>query len=479
MIYRSNRNKQGVIAPLFAFILPVLLIFSAFAINLSYMQLTTTQLKIASDASSHAGGRALSFFQDTDQAIIEMDRYAQLNPVAGTPIVIPQNDNHMQFGEAILVNGKYDFQQHPKSVVDADDNGVIVNSVRVFAEVDTPLAFRFRNGEGSFNPVRSSITHQKDRDIAIILDKSGSMLEYTNIPLLDVVLQNRLQNNQISREEYDLATGAYNGNPRVYTQYFTNNTLNEMSQLADIYEANNHSLAPAIRESVEYATSLQSNLKGTKHPIDLDVSTPAGSTELWRGRQWYNRYQNGMVEVAPAHSRWAAMVDAMNGFFDVLERTDQQEQVALVVFNSDSTAESILTSDYNQLREIVAAIVPLYGTNISKGLDSGFREVVNYQDSGEPANSRRFAEKMIVVMTDGEPTGGDTPEAVTNVTRDFKTAHPEAVIHTVTFGLGAAKELMSGVAEVGGGNHYHADNAGELADEFREIANIPPTIFTY
>jgi hypothetical protein len=475
MNYRSKRTKQGVIAPLFAFILPVLLIFSAFAINLAWMQLTTTQLKIATDASSHAGGRALSFFQDTDQAIIEMDRYAQLNLVDGQQIVIPQNDAHMQFGEARLVNGKYAFQQHEKSVVDAEDSGVIVNSVRVLAEIDTPLAFAFRTTDSSFNPTRSSITHQKDRDIAMILDKSGSMLEFTNYPILNAVLNNRLNNNQISRQEYNLAH--VGDSLRVYKQYYTNNVLNEMGQLADILDANRHPLALAVRESVEYAISMQSNLRGTRHPLNLDDNTPAGNTELWRGRQWYNRYQNGMVETAPTHSRWGAMVAAMNGFFDVLEKTDQQEQVALVVFSSTADAESILTDDYDLLRTVVAEIVPNGGTQIGEGLHSGLREVVDFDGSGEPANSRKFAEKMIVVMTDGTQSPGGIEAKP--VAQRFKEQHPEAVIHTVTFGEGATQSAMIEVAEAGGGNHYHANDADELADEFREIANIPPTIFTF
>ena len=169
------------------------------------------------------------------------------------------------------------------------------------------------------------------------------------------------------------------------------------------------------------------------------------------------------------------MVDAMNGFFDVLEQTDQQEQVALVVFNSAVDAESVLTDDYDLLRQIVADIVPLNGTQIGEGLRAGLAEVVNYENSGEPANSRKFAEKMIVVMTDGVGQGiSPIP-----VAQNFRSQNPEAVIHAVTFGEGADQTEMIGVAEAGGGNHYHANNAGELLEEFREIANIPPTIFTF
>ena len=474
MIQRYNQvKKQGVIAPLFAFLLPVLLIFSAFAVNLAYMQLTTTQLKIASDAASHAGGRALSEFQNTDRAIEEMDKFARLNPVARHEIVIPQNDEHMQFGQAVLRDGKYEFIQHSKAVADAGEE--IINSVRVFAEVDTPMAFRFQNADRSFNPTRNSITHQRDRDIAMVLDRSGSMLEFTNIPILDAVLQNRLDNEQISQAEFNLAKGAHSNNPRVYTQYFTNNTLNEMAQLADILEANDHELAREVRKAADYAESLQRNLKSPTVEVDLTVSEFATDAELQTGQQWYSRYQNGMVEAAPEDSRWSAVVEAMNEFFTVLEQTDQEEQVALVVFSSSTQAESILTSDYDLLRSIVAGIVPIGGTQIGEGLRRGLQEVVNYEDSGRPANSRPFAEKMIVVMTDGVGTG----LSPVSVAETFKAQNPEAVIHAVTFGEGADQTEMVGVATAGGGNHYHANDASMLAEEFREIANIPPTIFTY
>lgn len=476
MLRNSNQsNRDGIIAPLFAFILPVLLIFSAFAINLAYMQLTTTQLKIASDAASHAGGRALSFHQDTDRAIEAMDRYARLNPVVGNTIVVPQDDDHMQFGQAILTNGSYEFIQHPKAVVDANDSAVIVNSVRVFAEVDTPMAFRFQNSNTNFNPTRSSITHQKDRDIAMVIDRSGSMLEFTDFPILDAVIRNLRQNNRISSSEYNLTN--INSGSRVYQQYYTNNTLNQMDQLIELLDANQHPLALRARRSLEYALSIQTLMKSPKFQVNLDTNQFASNFEIQTGRDWFARFQNGMVEAAPEHSRWQALSEAMNQFFDVLEKTDQEEQVALVVFSSQSTAESTLSSDYDLLREIVAEIVPIGGTQIGEGLRSGLKEVVNYENSGEPANSRKFAEKMIVVMTDGaQNAGGLSPVPVA---RNFKQQNPEAIIHTVTFGEGAVQSMMQDVAREGGGNHYHANDSSELAAEFREIANIPPTIFTY
>ena len=64
---RTNRKRharKGAIIPLFAVLLPVLLIFCGFAINLAYMQVVTTELKIATDCAAHAGGRAMSIAQD-------------------------------------------------------------------------------------------------------------------------------------------------------------------------------------------------------------------------------------------------------------------------------------------------------------------------------------------------------------------------------------------------------------------------------
>ena len=473
MTKTNKQYRDGIIAPLFAFLLPVLLVFSALAINLCYMQMTTTQLKIASDSSSHAGGRALSVFQDTQRAIDEMDRYAQLNPVAGQRLEIPQDDTHMQFGEANLVNGKYEFTQHPRSDVDENDGSLVVNSVQVVAGVNTPHAFRFQAANKQFDATRSSITHQRDRDIAMVIDRSGSMLEYIDLPFMDRILIALEDANWISEAEFNL-TG-YGQSNRVYRQYYTNNTLNRMNRLAEQYENANHELAPRIRQATDYAESLQLHLKTPKFSRNTETFSYAGSTERNIGSDWYDRFSDGMVEQAPDFSRWTALVEALDEFFTVLESTDQEEQVALVVFSANAEAESVLTKDYDELRELAAEIVPLGGTEIGRGLKRGLQEVVNYEDSGQPANSRPFAEKMIVVMTDGVGTG----ESPVDVAEAFKRENPAAVIHTVTFGEGADQDTMVQVAEKGGGNDYHANNASELAEEFREIANIPPTIFTY
>ena len=65
-MYRFSLTRKGAVAPLFACLLPVLFMLSGFAINVAYMQLRSTEIKVASDAAAHAGGRAMSLYQTTD-----------------------------------------------------------------------------------------------------------------------------------------------------------------------------------------------------------------------------------------------------------------------------------------------------------------------------------------------------------------------------------------------------------------------------
>ena len=90
-MYRFSSTRKGAVAPLFACLLPVLFMLSGFAINVAYMQLRSTELKVATDAAAHAGGRAMSIYQTTDAGYQHAQRIAALNEVGGQPLMIPMN----------------------------------------------------------------------------------------------------------------------------------------------------------------------------------------------------------------------------------------------------------------------------------------------------------------------------------------------------------------------------------------------------
>ena len=78
-MYKSHKiekrsNRRGAVIPMFAILLPVLLIFCGFAINLAYMQVASTEMKIATDCAAHAGGRAMSVSQEDGTGLTLQER---------------------------------------------------------------------------------------------------------------------------------------------------------------------------------------------------------------------------------------------------------------------------------------------------------------------------------------------------------------------------------------------------------------------
>ena len=68
-------------------------------------------------------------------------------------------------------------------------------------------------------------------------------------------------------------------------------------------------------------------------------------------------------------------------------------------------------------------------------------------------------------MTDGNFNVGGTPLPSAQIA-----ANRGHTIHTVTFSAGANQAIMQQVAAVGSGDHFHADDAGDLTEAFRQIA---------
>jgi Mg-chelatase subunit ChlD len=96
-------------------------------------------------------------------------------------------------------------------------------------------------------------------------------------------------------------------------------------------------------------------------------------------------------------------------------------------------------------------------TAIGLGLQMGLDSVRN------DSLARPFAEKTVIVMTDGHHNTGISPLTVANTAG-------ATTIHTVTFGSGANQAMMQDLARRGSGIHLHANNNQQLAEAFRQIA---------
>ncbi|MGL4512699.1 MAG: VWA domain-containing protein [Lacipirellulaceae bacterium] len=164
--------RRGAIVPLFAILLPTIVVLSAFAVNIAWMQLVRTELRTATDAASRAGAKELSLRQDIDAARRAAIDAASRNLVAGQPLRLAPRD--VEFGLSA--------QPTPGTRFAFDLRGTPTNAVRVTGRRTTGspsgavgLMFDGVLATRTFEPVQTATSTVLDRDICLVVDRSGSM----------------------------------------------------------------------------------------------------------------------------------------------------------------------------------------------------------------------------------------------------------------------------------------------------------------
>ena len=122
---------------MFAILLPVILVFCGFAVNLAYMQVITTELKIATDCAAHAGGRAMSVAQGDPNKTAQEKRdlavkagidkateIAAVNTILGRQLSVGDDGSGSEieigFGSSVRADngyGMYEYTEYEKSEV--------------------------------------------------------------------------------------------------------------------------------------------------------------------------------------------------------------------------------------------------------------------------------------------------------------------------------------------------------------------------
>jgi Ca-activated chloride channel homolog len=416
---RSRPNpslRRGAVLGLLAVLLPVLAILSAFCINTAHMQLTRTELMVATDAAARAGGRTLSETQSVGQAKTAARTTAAMNNVNGEPlrIRIGNGQGEIQFGTTSQPNGehgRYQFQSVPAGQV---ANGqTAASAFRVVGRRDegslsgrVPLVIPGLLNQSNFSTTAEAVAMQVDRDIVLVVDRSGSM-------------------------GFSQIVWAWNENP------FDTRNRGVVNAGVDAgflrRSGNNYFYAPGVQ------------------PYDY---------ESWAYSEYYKK---GPTPPLP----WDDLQTAVDAFLEVLNSTVQNEQVALASYGSDSTFDTPLQVNYNIVKNALASKSPNGLTAIGSGMQRGMQAFSH-------SNARPSASKTMVVMTDGHenvsPWSADVARSIV--------ATNNITIHTVTFTSGANQQRMKEVADIGGGSHYHAASGSELVQAFEEIANNLPTILT-
>ncbi|MEZ6123619.1 MAG: VWA domain-containing protein [Planctomycetaceae bacterium] len=167
-----NSQRRGAAAVLVVAMLFVFLVSAALTVDVAYMQLIRTDLRIATDAAAQAAAETLARTEDASLALAAAKEYAALNQVAGAPLQIADSD--VTFGRIVEgTDGKWQFQA----------GATPPNSVRVAARLAddaathaVPLFFAPALGQDNFTTQQSAVAAQQDVEVCLALDRSGSML---------------------------------------------------------------------------------------------------------------------------------------------------------------------------------------------------------------------------------------------------------------------------------------------------------------
>ncbi|WP_146514202.1 vWA domain-containing protein [Rubripirellula amarantea] len=351
LVRHHIRSRRGSVLGLMAILLPVLAVLAAFCINIAHIQVTRTELMVATDAAARAGGRAFSETQTVDDAKNVAAATAALNLVDGQPLMLRTNDsaNELEFGRTTQPGGlesRYVFEKIPTSVVASGQE--VASAFRVNGRRDgsslsgrVPLAIPGVLNRSDFATLQDAVAMQVDRDISLILDRSGSMDDVT----------------------FDWPSGK---SPN-YTS-----TKNAAVSAGVMYQSWGNYYYSSGYDSISY--------------------------QQWVWEDYY--------ELGPApRPAWQDLVDAVDAFLDVLDGTSQEEQVSIASYSSSATLDCWLEKDFELVRNTVDGLNTGGNTAIGKGMQEGILALLD-------SAARPYASKTMVVMTDGMHNSGVDPVSV-------------------------------------------------------------------
>ncbi len=159
-------------------LLPVLFALAAIAVNLAYIQVVNAKLQIVTDAATRAAGWEYVKTGDEGLALDVARQLAELNPVEATVMSIDSSD--LQFGksERSASNEAFTFTEG------ANGNAVrlTTNSFALGAGDAVKPFFPIFGAGFDIRPVLKASIAQAALDVALIVDKSGSMAFAANEP---------------------------------------------------------------------------------------------------------------------------------------------------------------------------------------------------------------------------------------------------------------------------------------------------------
>jgi hypothetical protein len=178
----KRRKPRGTVLVLAAFLMVVMLAILALSVDLGYMMVVRTELKRATDAAALAGAGVLIDGPEGAQA--NAMEYIARNPIGGK--LVAEQEGWLEqlqqliteeHGEIEVQVGHWD-PDSPQSPEDLrfTQSDYMPSTIRVASmHQNAPLFFAGIFGRDRFTVTEESIARYQPRDIALVLDFSGSM----------------------------------------------------------------------------------------------------------------------------------------------------------------------------------------------------------------------------------------------------------------------------------------------------------------
>ena len=178
------QNRKGAMLPFIAVVVIILFVAATLAVDIARVHVTRSELRTATDAAARAGVEALGRLQDRAAATAAALQTAESNIVASEGLKL--DPNQIVFGSSVqLGDGSFEFRPEETPI-----NAVRVIGERTNGSPNGPVNMIFGPlfGRLNFETVQSATATRLERDIALVLDVSGSMRRDGRFPALQNAL---------------------------------------------------------------------------------------------------------------------------------------------------------------------------------------------------------------------------------------------------------------------------------------------------
>ena len=179
----TSHPRRGAMMVFIAVMLMIFMGTVALSVDVAVMHLSRAELRATTDAACKAAAAELARTQDPDLAIARGIEIAGRNTVAGESMTMLSSD--FEFGRSEeQSNGKFEFVS-----TDTRRNSVRVNGRRTDGSPNGAVPLMFGNlfGLSTFETELNATATYVERDVALVVDRSGSMLGSKYDSLIDSI----------------------------------------------------------------------------------------------------------------------------------------------------------------------------------------------------------------------------------------------------------------------------------------------------